>query len=124
MKYDLASALQALKPGAQWVLRGEEYSGLEWLDQNQTKPTEAELRAKIVELETIEPLRLLRIERDKKLAAVDWEVTKAYSKGEPVPTELVQYMQALRDLPNTATPSLDLNGQLDKNSVAWPIRAQ
>lgn len=124
MKYDLASALQSLKPQAQWVLRGEEYSGLEWLDQNQVKPTEAELRAKIVELQAQEPLRLLRIERDKKLTEVDWEVTKAYSMGEAVPAELAQYMQALRDLPNTATPSLDLNGQLDKNSVVWPARAQ
>ena len=32
MKYDIASALQALKPGAEWVLRGDQYSGLEWLD--------------------------------------------------------------------------------------------
>ena len=32
MKYDIGSALLNLKPGAQWVLRGTEYSGLEWLD--------------------------------------------------------------------------------------------
>ena len=43
MKHDLASALQELKPGAEWVLRGNEYSGLEWIDSSQTKPTETEL---------------------------------------------------------------------------------
>jgi hypothetical protein len=42
---DLTKALVSLKPGAQWVLRGNEYSGLEWLDTEQTKPTEAELTA-------------------------------------------------------------------------------
>jgi hypothetical protein len=48
---DLTKALSSLKPGAQWVLRGNEYSGLEWLDTNQTKPTEAELTAEAARLE-------------------------------------------------------------------------
>ena len=122
MKYDLAAALQALKPGAQWVLRGSEYSGLEWMDTVQIQPTEAELNVKIAELEAQEPMRLLRIERDKRITAVDWEVTKAYSKGEAVPAELSTYMQALRDLPDTAAPVLDTNGQLDQASVVWPTR--
>ena len=43
-----ANALQSLRPGAEWVLRGEE---LEWLDQNQTQPTEAEIQAEIARLE-------------------------------------------------------------------------
>lgn len=40
---DLVMTLQSLKPGAQWVLRGSEYNGLEWLDEEQTKPTESEI---------------------------------------------------------------------------------
>ena len=39
MKYDITVALLALKPGAEWVLRGSDYSGLEWLDSAQTKPS-------------------------------------------------------------------------------------
>ena len=35
MKYDIPHALQALKPGAEWVLRGNDYTGLEWLDSGQ-----------------------------------------------------------------------------------------
>ena len=123
MKYDIPAALQALRPGAQWVLRGSEYSGLEWMEVNETaKPTEAELNTKIAELDAAEGMRLLRIERDKKLAAVDWEVTKAYSKGEAVPAELVTYMQALRDLPATAEPTTDASGELVADSVTWPQR--
>jgi hypothetical protein len=48
---DLTKALSSLKPGAQWVLRGNEYSGLEWLDTVQTKPTEAELNAEAARLQ-------------------------------------------------------------------------
>jgi hypothetical protein len=41
-------ALLSLRPGAQWVLRGDE---LEWLDQNQTQPTEAEITAEVARLQ-------------------------------------------------------------------------
>lgn len=30
-------------PGTEWVLTGEDYSGLEWLDENTPKPTKAAL---------------------------------------------------------------------------------
>lgn len=48
---DLTKALSSLKPGAQWVMRGNEYSGLEWLDTVHTKPTEAELTAEAARLD-------------------------------------------------------------------------
>jgi hypothetical protein len=41
---DLSKALTSLYPGAQWVLNGEEYSGLNWLPGNEKpKPTQKEL---------------------------------------------------------------------------------
>jgi len=43
-----ANALLSLRPGAQWVLRGDE---LEWLDTEQTQPTDAEIAAEITRLE-------------------------------------------------------------------------
>tara|TARA_R110002126_G_scaffold152686_1_gene299823 strand:+ start:540 stop:830 length:291 start_codon:yes stop_codon:yes gene_type:complete len=45
---DKVAALQALTPAAQWVLRGDE---LEWLDTEQTQPTDSAIAAKIVELQ-------------------------------------------------------------------------
>ena len=122
MKYDIPAALQALKPGAEWVLRGDQYSGLEWLDTGQTQPTESAVTAKIAELDAAEGMRLLRVERDAKLAALDWEVTKAYSRGEAVASELATYMQALRDLPASANPQTDDAGELVPSSVTWPTR--
>jgi hypothetical protein len=41
-------ALQSLRPGAEWILRDDE---LDWLDTNQTQPTNAEITAEIARLE-------------------------------------------------------------------------
>ena len=121
MKYDIPSALQKLTPGAEWVLRGVEYSGLEWIRGNgHDKPTEAAITAKIAELEAEEPVRLLRIERDKRLAATDWKVVKAKETGTNLSADFKAYRQALRDLPSTATPTLNVMGDLDLSSVTWP----
>ena len=121
MKYDIPSALQKLTPGAEWVLRGGEYSGLEWIDgHGYDKPTAAEITAKIAELEAEEPVRLLRIERDKRLAATDWKVVKAKELGTNLSADFKAYRQALRDLPSTATPTLNEMGDLDLSSVTWP----
>ena len=123
MKYDIPAALQALKPGAEWVLRGDEWSGLEWLDKKQDVPTEKEVTDKIAELDAGEGMRLLRVERDKKLADLDWEVIKAYSNGVAVDSKLKTYMQALRDLPASASPKTDDAGDLNAASFTWPTRA-
>ena len=43
-----AQAIRSLYPSAEWVLRGDT---LEWLDTNQTQPTEAEIQAEITRLQ-------------------------------------------------------------------------
>ena len=117
----ISSALLELKPNAEWTLRGDTYDGLEWLDKNQTKPTEEEVNAKISELEKNEPHRLLREERNKRLAECDWVVTKYAEYGYNIPKEWRAYRQALRDLPSISyRPELDEFGNLKMDSVAWP----
>ena len=115
MKYDIPEALQALKPEAQWVLRGNDYTGLEWLDSDQ-KPTKTEVADKIAELDAAEPMRLLRIERDKKIALTDWRVLPDQSPSD----DWINYRQALRDLPASASPKLDSEYELDLTSITWP----
>ena len=116
MKYDITSALQALKPAAQWTLRGEDYSGLEWLDSSQTKPTETEVNSKISALDAVEAMRLLRVERDTRIAKTDWRASSDLTLADAWKT----YRQALRDLPASATPKLGSNYELDLTSVTWP----
>ena len=116
MKYEVSHALSALKPGAQWACRGEVYSGIEWLDGSQTKPTETEVTNKIAALDAAEPARLLRVERDARIAKTDWRASSDLTLASAWST----YRQALRDLPASATPKLDSNYQLDLTSVTWP----
>ena len=47
---DIPAVLKALTPGAEWIVYGEDYSGIEWLDTEQTKPTEEEIVQKVAEL--------------------------------------------------------------------------
>jgi hypothetical protein len=48
---DKGQAIQSLKPRAEWILRGDDFDGLEWLDTKQTKPKEAEIDAEIIRLQ-------------------------------------------------------------------------
>ena len=116
MKYTISDAIIELKPGADYILRGEDYSGLEWLDSSQTKPTETEISNKISELDAAEPMRLLRLERNARIAETDWRASSDLTISDAWKT----YRQALRDLPASASPSLDSNGDLDLTSVTWP----
>ena len=70
--------------------------------------------SKIAELTAAEPMRLLRVERDRLIALTDWRF-----RSDLTPSQAwIDYCQALRDLPATATPALDDNGQL--TGVNWP----
>ena len=115
MKYSIGQALLSLRPGAEWVLRGTEYSGLIWRDKDQTKPTETEINSKISELDAAEPMRLLRIERDERIAKTDWRASSDLTLSDAWKT----YRQALRDI-TKQTPQLNKKYELDLTSVSWP----
>ena len=119
MKHDITSALLALRPGAEWVLRGTEYSGLDWLDSGQ-QPSKEEVEAKIKELDAAEPMRLLRIERDNKISLTDWRVLPDQTPSD----DWINYRQALRDLPASSSPKLNNNGELDFSSFTWPTEPE
>ena len=117
----LMQVIQELRPGAQCRISGDTYNDIIWDDKNQTIPTEDEVTVKIAELQTAEPFRLLRIERNKRLAECDWIVTKNVEYGQNISIPWRNYRQALRDLPNiTYKPELDEFGELKMDSVAWP----
>lgn len=44
---EISNALAVLTPGATWNLRGDDLSGLEWLDINQVRPTDEAIIATI-----------------------------------------------------------------------------
>jgi hypothetical protein len=85
---------------------------------NQTPPTEEAIQGKLTELRNAEPMRVLREQRNNKLAETDW-----WCASDRTPTQAqLDYRTALRDLPSTASPSLDENGNL--TGVEWPTKPE
>jgi len=72
-------------------------------------PTQEQLTAAIA----AEPMRLLRLERTRRLAQSDWMANSDVTMS----AEWQTYRQALRDI-TTQTPSLDENGNL--TGITWP----
>ena len=101
-----AHAIAALKPGAEWTMRGDE---LEWLDDKITKPTDAQIKTKYDELVAAKSLNELRQVRDMKLRDTDWTQNRDVTLSNDA--DWKTYRQALRDITDSAT-SLD--------DVTWP----
>ena len=109
-------AIESLAPNSDYVIFGDEYSGIEWRDTVNTKPTEEQVTAKIAEIKAAEPMKLLREERNRLLQETDWRA----SSDLIMPEEWKIYRQRLRDLPEGNAPDLDSYGELDFSSVNWP----
>tara|TARA_A100001201_G_C4008137_1_gene176673 strand:+ start:354 stop:704 length:351 start_codon:yes stop_codon:yes gene_type:complete len=80
---------------------------------------ETKITEKQKEIESLEFMRLLREERNRKLAETDW---MSFSDSPTMTDAWRTYRQALRDLPSTAKPQLDENGQL--TNVTWPTKPE
>jgi tRNA A37 N6-isopentenylltransferase MiaA len=50
--YTIIDAISSLYPSAKWTMVGESYAGLNWLDSQIDKPTQAELAAEVTRLQT------------------------------------------------------------------------
>lgn len=87
----------------------EDGNGILSSDPNDFGVTWSQVSAKISDLNDVEPIRLLREERNRKLAETDWMAgqDRTMSQAEK------DYRQALRDITNSYT-SLD--------DVVWPTK--
>ena len=116
-------ALNVLRPDAKWVVRGlPPNEVIEWNDTKQTQPTEDEINAKLSELQAAEPFRLLREERNRRLAETDWTQLKDIDLDFIRERNWKNYRQKLRDLPAKSNPKLNSIGELDMSSVTWPTK--
>ena len=50
-RFGLSDAILSLAPGAQWVLTGDSYEGLNWLDEQHEKPELEDIEAEIARLQ-------------------------------------------------------------------------
>jgi hypothetical protein len=118
---NLVNILENIRQGSIWSLSGQKtLDDLNWsLENTTTKPTLEECQKYWNTHGTPYLMTLLRKERDKKLLDTDKYAIPDF--GHPtdiVKQEWLTYRQALRNLPTTASPSLDANGDL--TNVTWP----
>ena len=78
-----------------------------------TPPTEAELDTEVTRLNNLEPMRLLRKERNTRLATTDWRASSDLTLS----TDWKTYRQALRDLPANQTPADN-----ELSNITWPTK--
>ncbi len=110
MQYQIIHAILSLRPGAEVSIVDNSLSRITWHGENQDRPTDSEINAELARLTAAEPMRLLRLERNKRLEESDWWVMR----GDATEAQL-NYRQLLRDLPaNTADPA----------NPVWPTKPE
>jgi predicted outer membrane protein len=109
----IEKAILAINPNASFS-SGNDMNRIRWHDGNPNNITVNQIQAKIAELEAAEPLRQLREQRNQLLAQSDWMAVSDRTMTQAQ----IDYRQALRDLPETADPQLDEQGNL--TNVTWP----
>ena len=109
---DMYSSVETISISAEGVIKARDING------NFVNLDESEIEKKLAELSAVEPMRLLREERNRRLLETDWRFRSDLTPSQ----EWIDYCQALRDLPSIASPELDENGQLI--NVTWPTKPE
>ena len=86
-------ALQSLRPGAEWVLRGDE---LEWLDTNQAQPTESEITAEVTRLQAEYDAKAYARSRAAEYPAIGDQLDALFHAG-VFPADMAAAIQAVKD---------------------------
>ena len=117
MKNGKREAVRSLYPGA-GIFEITVDGAVTFRKSDPKNPTQAQIDAEEIRLnsDAVEGVRLLRKERDNRLAKCDWRASSDLT----ISDDWKSYRQALRDLPALSTPKLDSNDNLDLTSVEWP----
>ena len=90
--------------------------------ENITNEQLQQIENKADEILSAEPMRLLREERNRRIALTDWRFRSDLSPSQ----EWIDYSQALRDLPANYSPTFDIMTEDDfplvkeDNTTPWP----
>lgn len=117
-----SATLSVYDPKAKWAMAEDDPNQIvEWRQASKPKPTKAQLDALKPPMEKEYAMKLLREERDKKLAECDWRMTVDYIN--PDQELWTIYREELRQVPNrvesgTYSIGLSEDGELIFND--WP----
>lgn len=89
-------AILSLRPNAQWILNGNSYDGLDWLDQSQTKPTEAEVNAEVARLQAEYDAKEYARKRAREYPPLGDQLDALFHAG-VFPPEMAAMIQAVKD---------------------------
>ena len=118
--YFLSQAILELAPDAQFSA-----TSIDDITWHNIAPLEKNnIETKITELRAAEPMRLLREERDRRIAKTDWWVLPDRTASQ----EQKDYRQALRDLPQNFSPIIDIITEdgypIVKEQTDWPTKPE
>lgn len=108
----IVQALNSLRPGAHWNLNGDTLAGLEWVDQGQARPTDAEIIAEAQRLSTLVKPEKIIAERTRRLGLgfnYDFEDSRGVHRIGTSPSDMIgwgevsTYAGALLDSGDTTT---------------------
>lgn len=77
----ISDALQVLRPGAEWAIDNNSYAQLNWLDTEQTKPTEEEVVQKIAELTYQQEIEVYKEQRAAEYPSYADQFDKIFREG-------------------------------------------
>jgi len=77
----ISDALQVLTPGAEWSIGNNSYSQLDWLDTEQTKPTEEEVVQKVAELQYQEEVNEYQRQRSVEYPSYPDQFDQIFHEG-------------------------------------------
>ena len=77
----ISDALQVLRPGAEWAIDNNSYAQLNWLDTEQTKPTEEEVVQKIAELTYQKEVEVYKEQRAAEYPSYADQFDKIFHSG-------------------------------------------
>ena len=75
---DKSDAIVSLRPNAQWALRGDT---LEWLDTEQTQPTDAEIDVEVIRLQAAYDAKQYARDRQKVYPPITDQLDTIYHEG-------------------------------------------
>ena len=92
---DITKALISLRPGAAWTMDGDQYEGLTWLDEQQSKPTKEEVLAEDARLYTGFLSKEYQRQRQPEYPSMGDYLDAVYWQSQGDETKMTAYLAAV-----------------------------
>ena len=96
----LVRALTKLRPNAHWKVNGDSYADIEWLDENETKPTESEVNQAITEVTAEYQANLYKGKRREAYGSLEAQLDLLYWDKKNGTNKWVEFVDQIKsDIP-------------------------